>query len=123
MLTSVLGLTSSVQVEACLALLLLDGLVEEQGCLSVQATTEALNSKVIVGEHQLKLHLLLKRDTLVLLVSGLCSTCDPTLLPLLLLAQLHSLDQVLDGGCEVFQTSVQNPSDGQRIRVKETELS
>lgn len=112
-------LTSPVQVQACLALLLLDGLVEKQSRLSVETSAEALNSKIVVGENQLKLRLLLHRLRLILLCSGLCLTADLLLLPLL--ASLHSLDEILNGCWEVFQAPVQNPSDGQRIRVNETE--
>lgn len=111
-------LTSPVQVQACLALLLLDGLFEKQSRLSVEASAEALNSKIVVGENQLKLRLLLHRLRLILLFPGLCLTAD---LLLLLLASLHSLDEILNGCCEVFQAPVQNPSGGQRIRVNETE--
>lgn len=100
---SVHGLTSSVQVQTRLSLLLLDGLVEEQSGLSVEASAVALNCKIIVGENQLKLHLFLHRATLILFLSGLCLTSDLLLLLLLfLLAQLHSLDQILDGCREVF---------------------
>lgn len=83
------SLTSSVQVEACLALLFFNGLVKKQSCFSVEASTKALNSKIIVGENQLKLHLLLQRTMIFLFISGLRLTSDRFLH---VLAQFHSLD-------------------------------
>lgn len=105
-------LTSSVQIEAAQVLLLPDGLVQKQSGVGVEASAEALDSKVVVGESQLKLRLLLDR------VAPVCLLPD---LFLLLLAELGGLEQIRDGRVKLLQTSEQNPSDGKHVQSNANE--
>lgn len=101
---SVHVLTSSVDEEAALIPLVLNGLAQEHAGLRVEAAGEAVHGKVIVGQHQLGVSLFpqLLASFLPLTQSVLSHR----------LAQLNGRDKVLDGRSEVFQSSPQSPSGG-----------